>query len=627
MVARFYFRRFVRYYKSKGLTRTICRSVQKLRESVFRSPQVLFYADLTKMIGEGFILPANFTIECYESEEGIPKQDHSVILDRVCEKVMRYHMKERFSKGASLWLVKVHGTLAGYIWTIKGTTVEPHFYPLMVDDVHFFNDLIFEEFRGRSINSVLINYVLSELKKKGLVRAFIETTLTNSSEIRSLAKTNFRKYGLAKKHFVWRYRHSTTWLETPPAWTNFGKLHIETQVFKSFDELLQMQQEWDNFVEAVGGEVFLTFDWCRVWWKYYGEKRKLRIFIFRHKGALVGIIPLFFETIWIGPIFVRVAKIVGTDFSIASVSIPIKKEVLEEVIQQLFSRLTVEYKLDVICLAPLAGIYNDFDDLKKVCRKSLHGSHTIHHKNTEVQMYFELADGWEKQLARLSKNERGNIRRNYNALRRASQGKSSSLVSFYASNDNFVDFFDEFLEMHQVHWREMGFLGHFGDWPHAREFHRELAEAQLMHNRLRLLRVEFNRQCLGYQYNYRFGNKFTHFLDARLVPSPLANVSLGRITFCELFKKALQENIRCINSLRGRYEHKLRLGGKLFPIKSLVISPQKRLMMRVMLFRVFVRLLDLCYYKMWYCRIAPKLPFKFKRRALRKIWVRSHMFA
>ena len=104
---------------------------------------------------------------------------------------------------------------------------------------------------------------------------------------------------------------------------------LDARVYEGFDELGGMQEEWDEFVESVGGEIFLTFDWCRIWWRHYGGKRVLRVFVFRCEGRLVGILPVFFEKIWLGPVFVDPIKLVGTDFPPVAVSIPIKKGLIK----------------------------------------------------------------------------------------------------------------------------------------------------------------------------------------------------------------------------------------------------------------------------------------------------------
>ena len=64
---------------------------------------------------------------------------------------------------------------------------------------------------------------------------------------------------------------------------------VEVEIYNSFSALEPIKREWDRFIEEIGGEIFLTYDWCRIWWKYYGVDRDLGIFVFRHCGEICGI--------------------------------------------------------------------------------------------------------------------------------------------------------------------------------------------------------------------------------------------------------------------------------------------------------------------------------------------------
>lgn len=403
-----------------------------------------------------------------------------------------------------------------------------------------------------------------------------------------------------------------------------GKINdngVSVEVFNSFEGLASMQQEWDNFVETVSGDIFLTYDWCRIWWKYYGKNRDLRVFVFRSNDELVGIIPLFFEKIWLGPISVRAAKTVGSDFTLSQFSIPLAHGYMRAVIER-FSELLSKDKCDIVYIGPIAGLYNHFDDLKDAFNEFFAKFHSVLIENKSVQTYFLLADDWEKQLASLKKGERWDIRRSYKAL----HPQTNCLVSAFASKGNFEQTFENFVNMHQSYWRSLGKLGHFGDWPAAQDFHREVAGVQLRHNRLRLLEVKSGAHCLGYEYGYRFGERYFEFLNARTRSKELAKISVGRVVFSEQVKKVLNEGVKCIDSMRGKYEHKLRLGGKLFPIRNLYVIPKKSTtVIRIKLFRLFARFLNLFYYRIWYNRIAPKLPLK--RSGLWKIWIRTCVFS
>jgi len=396
---------------------------------------------------------------------------------------------------------------------------------------------------------------------------------------------------------------------------------MKLEIYDNFEDLETIQSEWDQFVESAGGEIFLTYDWCRIWWKYYGKNRTLKIFIFRRSDELVGIIPLFFEKIWLGPMFVRAGKIVGSDFTLSQFSIPLAENYIEEIINKLFELLSKD-KWDILHIGPIAGLYKDFDDLKKTCEGLFSRSHRVLSENKGVQTYFQLAESWEKQLASLNKGERWDIKRSYKAL----CPEVNCLVSAFSAQDIFEQTFEYFVNMHQSYWRSLGKLGHFGDWPEAQNFHLEAAITQLRHNRLWLLEVKSGTRCLGYEYGYNFGDRYYEILNARTNSEELGKISVGRVVFSELVKKLLNESVRCIDSMRGNYEHKLRLGGAIFPLRSLYIIQNKLFtLIRVSIFRVLARFVNICYYKLWFCRIAPKL--HLKPRPLWRAWIRTEAFA
>ena len=400
---------------------------------------------------------------------------------------------------------------------------------------------------------------------------------------------------------------------------------LQVEVASSFEQLEPIQCEWDAFVESVGSEIFLTYDWCRIWWKYYGRGRKLYILLFRSDAELVGIIPLFFENIWLGPICLRTAKIVSSDFTISHFSIPINNCYLNAVVEG-FCKVLSQQKWDVLCLGQLAGLYTNYEYFCEAIEKVGGSSYIVTAKQTNVQTYFEVKDSWKAQLSTLSKRNRGEVRRTYKYVCKAIGDENSEVKSSFIRAENLENEFCSFVEMHQSSWNKKGKMGHFGDWPESRGFHLEMAKAQCQKNRLKLLKVMLKKYCLGYEYNYSFGRKYLEFLNARSDLAELKKASLGKITFGELLKKTIDENITYIDSMQCKYDHKLRLGGKLFPMMTIYVLRKSLLVViRLFIFRFLSRLLDMCYFKIWYCRIAPKLPFK--SRPLWRIWIRTNAFA
>ena len=399
---------------------------------------------------------------------------------------------------------------------------------------------------------------------------------------------------------------------------------VGVKVYNNFEELQSVQQEWDDFIEENGGDIFLTYDWCRVWWKYYGENRDLKVFVFRDGKKLVGIIPMFFERIWLGPIAVRVGKIVGSDFTLSQFSIPIDSSYMRALVEKFCEGLS-EISWDIIHIGSIAGLYKDSTMLKETLAEFFGGTSTVLVKKKNVQTYFQLAGGWDTYLSNLSKKDRGNIKRSYRCIEKIVGCESESVHSDFVDADHLGEVFKEFVEMHQLHWHGTGKAGHFGDWPDARMFHLELAGVQQKRGRLRLLKIHIDGHCIGYEYCYKVADNYFEILNARSGSTLLKHVSLGKILFGELVKKAMGERVQYIDSMRGKYEHKLRLGGSLFPIENFYITRRKTfVVIRVAAFRFLARFINLCYYRIWFTRIAPKFPFN--RRSLWRMWIKSKSF-
>ena len=106
---------------------------------------------------------------------------------------------ERFAANAELWLLRLDANLAAYGWTLRGKSIEPHFFPIQPQDVHLFDFFVFPEFRGRHLNPSLIWQILDQVGREGLKRAFIEAAVWNRPQLSSLAKTPFKKVGVARK--------------------------------------------------------------------------------------------------------------------------------------------------------------------------------------------------------------------------------------------------------------------------------------------------------------------------------------------------------------------------------------------------------------------------------------------
>jgi GNAT superfamily N-acetyltransferase len=196
------FGRFLHYARHHSVQATLNRIHVSFKRIRAGNRQVLFFCDLRTCEATMPDGPGHTNVERKNAETELDSHDLQRIVNSWNPKIARQRLSERFRQGASLWLFKLDGHLAAYGWTIIGRTVEPHFFPLGVNDAHLFDYFVFPEFRGRRINPALVNHILACLASERRSRAFIEAAEWNTPQLTSLGRTPFRPFGRARKWHV-----------------------------------------------------------------------------------------------------------------------------------------------------------------------------------------------------------------------------------------------------------------------------------------------------------------------------------------------------------------------------------------------------------------------------------------
>jgi GNAT superfamily N-acetyltransferase len=205
------FHRAVVYFRKNGLPGTLAKVRSNLQRSIFHGQMWVFSADLKGLEDKAY----NSLIERKQAINELACADVSRIINSWDLGIGMPKLQERFSKGCSLWLARINGEIAGFVWSVPHKPVAPYFFPLMAQDVHLFDGVVLSEYRGRRILPAILNHILYELQKEGYERAFTETYSWNASPRKSLAKTPFRLIGVARKQKIFG-RILVTWYENYP---------------------------------------------------------------------------------------------------------------------------------------------------------------------------------------------------------------------------------------------------------------------------------------------------------------------------------------------------------------------------------------------------------------------------
>lgn len=376
---------------------------------------------------------------------------------------------------------------------------------------------------------------------------------------------------------------------------------LQIRCYRSFEEMQFLRQEWDRLVENIGGDLFSSFDWCAVWWKHFGHDRRLELYVATVGDELVAVLPLFRETIRWGPLALRMIRIVGCDHLTTTCNVTIHPKWLEPVAKTLMLELDRNGVWDMIHFGELPGYSRSAKALAEVLHQCKQVGRVVFNDNAYPNMLFDLPDTFEKYLEKLSRKERRNVRRDERKLEKRTLVMRRQIVD----KSQLHVAFSELINMHQQHWLERGRLGHFGEWPNAEQFHRELAEVLLDRDRLLFVEVLANGQLQAAEYGVKFGHRVHWITGCR------CRETTSRIGFCALVRSALAIGSTQIDALPGYYDYKQRLGAKVLGVKTItVFSPRATSRLCAQLFRATTWLIALVYHRIWFWHLAPWLRTK-----------------
>jgi ribosomal protein S18 acetylase RimI-like enzyme len=224
--------RLAEYHHRHGFAATVSRAQLAAKRILFAGRMVVFYCELDDPRLSQVNLPQAGTVRRLSARTELIPEQFQQMTEFWNPKLAGKNIDERFGKGASLWLAECEGRLAGYGWTLQGSTIEPYYFPLAKNDVHLFDFHVFPQFRGRGINPFLVGRILSDLASRRGGRAFIEAAEWNAAQLSSLEKTAFHRYGLVRS--IRLFGHTFV------SWVEKQRLPVDTKNANSSDKALRI---------------------------------------------------------------------------------------------------------------------------------------------------------------------------------------------------------------------------------------------------------------------------------------------------------------------------------------------------------------------------------------------------
>lgn len=334
------------------------------------------------------------------------------------------------------------------------------------------------------------------------------------------------------------------------------EVHEDASVFP------ELQREWNGLLQRSGANtIFLTWEWQRTWWNWYGEESRLCILAIWDGAELVGVAPL--HTTSSGEGSRALQLLGGIELSDYLDVIIVGDEREAAVYGVLWEFLSGEYGCawDVLDLHNVPASSPTLEILPALGRAS--GDVEVASVVEEVCPVIDLPSSWDSYLALLSKKQRHEVRR------KVSKASREAAVRWYYVDDS-VSLDEEVEDFVMLHRKSGAHKKAFMD-ERMRGFFREIAGVAFDRGWLRLASLIINDVKVASMFCFEFSNTFLVYnsgYDPDLYPS----LSTGIVLLAHCIRDAIERGLKVFDFLRGEEEYKYRFGGVRTEIHNLRLT-------------------------------------------------------
>jgi CelD/BcsL family acetyltransferase involved in cellulose biosynthesis len=324
---------------------------------------------------------------------------------------------------------------------------------------------------------------------------------------------------------------------------------IRVRAVQTDAEFLRLADEWETLQsEARWTSVFQTFDWQSLWWKTYGRGQPLCLLLATEGARLVGLLPLYIQTVPTMRIPVRMLRPIGIGGDTAPDDLgPVLAAGKEEAVSRALAEAVTELPgWDVLHFSDLLpdGVFVPALG-QALARKGL----PLRTGRSERIAFFDLPPTWDKWLESLSRDRRWRVRNSRKKLH-AAQPTRFLVWTDPSTLDAAID---RLAFLHNKRWNSAG-EAHGFSTPEYVEFHRAVMHACLRRDRLRLYALEMAGQIVAMYYFYQFRNR-VYLMQSGYDPE-LSKLKPGQVLLHHIVEHAIEEGRSVFDFLRGDHHYK-----------------------------------------------------------------------
>ena len=337
---------------------------------------------------------------------------------------------------------------------------------------------------------------------------------------------------------------------------------LSTEVHTDAKSFAALRGEWNTLLGKSGtNTLFLTWEWQRTWWEWFGGESQLSIVSVRDGSELVGLAPLFFPPMRETQRTVQLVGGIEVSDYLDLLVVADHRET--EVYLSIWQALTDDapHSWHVLDLHNVPASSPTLRTLPGIASAS--GEFQITSDIEEVCPVITLPSTWDQYLSLLSRKQRHEIRRK---LRKAN--REAEVSWYYAEDPVSLDHeVDDFISLHRKSGaHKKAFMGEG-----MQGFFRDVAHAVFDAEWLRLAFLVVNGAKVASMFCFDFDDSYLVY-NSGYDPNTYSSLSTGIVLLAHCIRDAIDRGRRVFDFLRGEEEYKYRFGGVRTEIHNLRLS-------------------------------------------------------
>jgi CelD/BcsL family acetyltransferase involved in cellulose biosynthesis len=324
---------------------------------------------------------------------------------------------------------------------------------------------------------------------------------------------------------------------------------VRVRLVQSSAEFASLAADWEALQkDASSTSVFQTFDWQYIWWTTYGCDQPLRLLLATEGDRLVGILPLYIQTVRTMLIPVHILRPVGIGGDTWPDDLgPVLAAGCEVHVAQALAAAVMQLPgWDVLQLSDMLPDWA----FATAIRSEIEGQGLpLLTGRSERISYLDLPSTWEGWLEGLSRDRRWRVR----SLRKKMYAAHSTRFLVWSDPDTLDAAIDRLAFLHNKRWNAVGEVHGFAT-PEYIGFHRGVMRACLQRDRLRLYCLEVAGQIVAMYYFYQFRNR-VYLMQSGYDPD-FSKLKPGQVLLHHIIEHAIGEGRSVLDFLRGDHRYK-----------------------------------------------------------------------